>query len=78
MESTGESTIQINLKRRILVGQIVLPLFMGLLVFWNVTGDPRFQNIRNLDVVRLIAIGACWGVAAAGLAMLIRSKFPKT
>lgn len=71
MQPTGERTIQI--KRRVIVGLIVLPLFMGFAAFMNMLGDPRSQNIRSLDMVRLIAVGACWGVAVAGLAMLIGS-----
>ena len=76
MQPTGESTIQI--RRKIIVGLIVLPLFSGFAAFMNILGNPRFQDIRSLDVVRLIAIGACWGVAVAGLAMLIGSKFRKS
>ena len=75
MPPTGESTIQI--RRKIIVGLIVLPLFSGFAAFMNILGNPRFQDIRSLDVVRLIAIGACWGVAVAGLALLIGSKFRK-
>ena len=75
MQPTGESTIQV--KRRIIVVLIVLPLFSGFAAFMNLLGNPRFQEIRNLDVVRLIAIGACWGVAVAGLALLIGSRFRK-
>jgi len=75
MPPVGESTIQI--KRRIIVGLIVLPLFSGFAAFMNILGRPPFHEIRNLDVVRLIAIGACWGVAAAGLALLLGSKFRK-
>lgn len=73
MQPSGESTIQI--RRRIIVGLIFLPLFLGFAAFMNILGDPRFQDIRSVDVVRLIAIGACWGVAVAGLALLIGSKF---
>ena len=43
----------------------------------NILGNPQFQNIRTLDVVRLMAIGACWGVAVAGLALLIGSRSGK-
>jgi hypothetical protein len=75
MPATGESTIQI--KRRIIVGLIILPLFLGFVAFINILGNPRFQDIRSVDVVRLIAIGACWGVAVTGLALLIGSKFRK-
>ncbi len=76
MQPTGESTIQI--KRRVIFGLIVLPLFTGFVAFMNILGNPRFQDIRSVDVVRLIAIGACWGAAFVGLAMLIGSKFRKT
>ena len=75
MQPTRESTIQIS--RGIIMVLIVLPLFSGFAAFMNILGNPRFQDIRNLDVVRLIAIGACWGVAVAGIALLIGSKFRK-
>jgi hypothetical protein len=75
MQRTGESTIQI--RRRVVVVLILLPMFTGFAAFTNIVGDPRFQDIRSLDVVRLIAIGACWGVAVAGLVLLIGSKFRK-
>ena len=73
MQPTGESAIPV--KRRIIVVLIVLPLFSGFAAFINMLGNPRFQDIRTLDAVRLIAIGACWGVAVAGLSLLIESKF---
>ena len=76
MQPTEERTIQI--KRRILVGSIVLLLFSGFTPFINILGNPRYQDIRSVDMVRLIAIGACWGVAVAGIALLIGSKFRKS
>jgi hypothetical protein len=76
MQPTSERTIQI--KRRVIVGQIALPLIFGFVAFMNVLGDPRSQGIRSLDMVRLIAVGACWGVAVAGLAMLIGSRSRKS
>jgi hypothetical protein len=75
MPPTGESTIQI--RRRIIVSLILLPLFSGFGAFMNILDNPRFQDIRSIDVVRLIAIGACWGIAAVGLGLLIGSKFHK-
>ena len=75
MQPNGETNIQV--KRRVIVVLVLLPLFSGFAAFMNIQGTPRFQDIRSLDVVRLIAIGACWGVAVAGLAMLIGSKFRK-
>ena len=56
---------------------IILQLFLGFAAFMNILREPRFQNINSLDVVRPIAIGACWGVAVAGLALLMGSKFRK-
>jgi hypothetical protein len=76
MQPTGERTIQV--KRRVIIGLIVLPLFFGFFAFMNVLGDPRSQGIRSLDMTRLIAVGACWGIAFVGLVFLIRSKFRKT
>ncbi len=70
-----ESTVSV--KRKILLGVVLVPLFTGFAAFMNILGDPHFQNIRNLDVVRLIAVGACWGVAAVGLALLIGTKRTK-
>jgi len=75
MQPTGEGMIQI--KRRIIVVLIVFPLFSGFAAFMNILRDPRSQDIRNLDMVRLIAVGACWGVAVVGLALLLGSKFRK-
>ncbi len=75
METTGDSTIQV--KRRIIIALIILPLFLGFAAFMNILRDPRSQDIRNLDMVRLIAVGACWGVAVVGLALLLGSKFRK-
>ena len=72
METPGDSTIQV--RRRIIVGLIILPLFLGFAAFMNIVGSPQYHEIRSLDVVRLMAIGACWGVAVVGLALLIRSK----
>lgn len=48
MPATGESTIQI--RRRIIVGLIILPLFLGFAAFINILGNPRFQDIRSVDV----------------------------
>jgi hypothetical protein len=75
MDTPGDSTIPV--RRRIIVGLIILPLFLGFAAFMNILREPQFQNMRSLDVVRLIAIGACWGVAVAGLALLMGSKFRK-
>jgi hypothetical protein len=76
MQPTGESTIRI--KRRAVVALIVFLLFFGFAPFMNVLGDPRSQGIRALDMVRLIAVGMCWGIAFIALVVLIRTKFRKS
>ena len=75
MQPTADGTIQV--RRRIIVGLIFLPSLFGSAAYMNILGDPRFHDISSLDVVRLITIGACWGVAVTGFALLIGSKFRK-
>jgi hypothetical protein len=75
MRSTMGSTIQV--RRGVVISLIVLPLFSSLAPFINLVGSPQFQQIRNLDVMRLIAIGACWGAAVVGLGLLIGSMLRK-
>ena len=64
MRPTGEETIQVN--RGIIVSLIVLPLFSGFAAFINILGNPRFQDIRSLDVMRLIVIGGAGALLPPG------------
>lgn len=68
----GESTIEV--KRRVLILLIILPLFSSIAPLTNMLDNPRFRNIRGIDVVRLLTIGVCWGVALVALCLLITSK----
>ena len=36
---------------------------MGLFVFFSVSGNPRFETYRTVDVIRLMAAGAGFGIA---------------
>ena len=47
----------------------IFVLCMGLFVFSNVAGQPRFETYHRLDVTRLIIAGAAFGV---GLVLLIQ------
>lgn len=76
MQPTEQSAVQ-SRRRRMMVGLLV-PLFFGSAAFMNILGEPRFQEIRKLDVVRLISVGACWGVAFVGIVRLIGSRFRKS
>jgi hypothetical protein len=55
--------------------RLFVPLFVGMMgfgAFFNAMNSPSFAAIRAIDVVRLIAAGACWGVAFAGLVVAFR------
>ena len=53
----------------------IIPLFMGLLTVYTMSQSPRFESYHTLDVVRLLASGACFGVALMGLILwLVRPR----
>lgn len=43
----------------------VFPAILGLPPLLNSLGNPRVQALRGPDVLRLIAVGMCFGVALA-------------
>ena len=59
--------------RRTLVPFWVTLLF-GLMSFLNIVGNPRFATFRTTDVVQLIGIGMCFGVALATLVVFFRGR----
>ena len=75
MQSTGQSTTPWS--RRRMIGQILLPLLLGVLMLLQVLGDPHSQAIRGGDMMRLIGRGSYWGVAFVVLLHLIVPKFRK-
>jgi len=49
---------------------------MGLIAFFGVASNPRFESIHRLDVIRLMTAGAGFAVAIAALLLyLIRPNF---
>jgi hypothetical protein len=42
---------------------------IGLIGFMNVARNPRFETFHAVDVLQLLATGACIGVAAATLVL---------
>jgi len=52
----------------------ILMLFVGTIVFFNVSGRPRFQGYRAVDVVSLIGVGMMLGAAVTSTAFLLRGK----
>jgi hypothetical protein len=55
--------------RRVSVGLAVFAVCIGLMSFFRVAGNPRFESIHTLDVIGLMTAGA--GIAA-GLVLLIQ------
>ena len=49
----------------------IIPLVIGLIGFSRVTQSPQFESYRNLDVVQLVASGACFGAALTGLIVML-------
>ena len=57
-------------RRRPPVAVFIMVLFFALLNFYGVTQSPRFESYRTVDVVRLVASGACFGAALTGLIVI--------
>ncbi len=64
-------------KRRRAGVAIVMPLVFAAIEFSNIARNPRFEQIRNVDIVGLMAVGALIGVAMTALAVMIRSRSKK-
>ena len=63
-------------RRRIPSG-IFVPVFlafMGTMAFSNAASRPGFDTYRPVDVVRLIAVGMCFGAALVVLIMYLRGR----
>ena len=54
---------------------IFFPILMGSLALINALNRPRLANIHSVDVVTLLAAGACFGVAFMALIMMLKKKF---
>jgi hypothetical protein len=50
-------------------------LFLGLIGVWGM-GDSAFANYRPVDLVRLLAAGACFGVALVLTVEYLRGRRP--
>ena len=47
-------------------------LLFGLMSLFNIVGKPRFATFHGADVLQLIGIGMCFGVALATLVVFFR------
>jgi len=48
------------------------PLLFGLMRISRIFGNPRLAAVRTVDLVQLIAIGMCFGVALTTLVTFLR------
>ena len=60
----------------ILIGGVFAPVVVGFAGYMNLMSRPRFAAFHSVDVLQLLAIGACFGIALAALIIIIRS--PRT
>ena len=51
-----------------------VPLLFGILALANILGNPRIATLHGSDVVQLIAVGLCFGVALTTLITLVRAS----
>jgi hypothetical protein len=50
---------------------LIAPLFIGLLGLYNVMQSSHFASYRTVDVIRLVAGGACLGAVLVALMVLL-------
>jgi hypothetical protein len=51
---------------------VFVPLFLGLIGFFDLTQRPAFKSIRSVDVFQLIVCGMCLGIALTGFIEFLR------
>lgn len=62
-----------NNQRRFLIIFFVLTFF-GVMSLLAIISSPAFENIRRVDVVRLIGTGMCWGGAIVSIVTYFRGR----
>lgn len=62
-------------RSKAVVSSILLPVVVGSIGFINLTMRPRFQAFHTVDVIQLVATGMCYGIALAGIFVLVH-KWP--
>lgn len=61
-----------NLQR--FTGFAFAPFLVGMIGLFTLMERPRFAAIHTVDVVQLLASGACFGVALTGLIKAFRGQ----
>ena len=61
--------------RKVPLGVPFIILFIGLIGLYRVMSSSQFESYRTVDVIQLVASGACFGAAFVALiAMLLRRR----
>jgi hypothetical protein len=58
-------------RSKAIFSSIAVPVIVGSIGFINLTNRPRFQAFHTVDVIQLLATGMCYGVALAGIFVLV-------
>jgi hypothetical protein len=53
---------------------IAIALIVGISGLMTVVGRPRFATYRTVDVLQLVAAGACFGIALAEILRALRDR----
>jgi hypothetical protein len=64
--------------RRVPVALAPFAAFMGLVAFFSVAGNPRFETIHTLDVIRLMTAGAGFAIALIVLIQFFNFPDPRS
>lgn len=58
-------------RRQVPFALLIFGLLMGLTHFLRVTGSPRFESHRTIDVIQLLITGVSIGVVLVGLIVMV-------
>ncbi|MGB6745458.1 MAG: hypothetical protein WBE38_17565 [Terracidiphilus sp.] len=56
-----------------MLSAVAVPLIVGLAGLVHLMGQPRFAQMRTVDVVQLTGSGMCFGVALFAIVALLRA-----
>jgi hypothetical protein len=57
-----------------LIVPVFVPILIGSIGLSMLAHNPRFEMYRSVDVLQLLASGACFGVALSGMAAMILGR----
>ena len=54
----------------------LVPFLFGVIGLFNIETSSRYAMFRQVDIVSILAIGACLGVTVVGVILMIRGRRP--